>query len=161
MLKPVAERDPANWEEFARCAPDPESMYVEGAEQNVAKRKCMGCLARYACLVDALETNQEWGVRGGTTERERRKIHKDHPGFPWRRALRSELSLQLRQREAAVQIAKAEVMGNTVPLSVTVVRVPRPQQAPVAAEVAAVEDVSAPRESAEVAPEVESAATAA
>jgi WhiB family redox-sensing transcriptional regulator len=39
-----------------------------------AKRVCARCRVSQACLAFALETNQEYGVWGGTTEDERRAL---------------------------------------------------------------------------------------
>jgi WhiB family transcriptional regulator, redox-sensing transcriptional regulator len=54
---------------------------------DAAKRVCARCPVRTACLAFAIETNQEYGVWGGTTEDERRPLRKEHrlgsfPGPP-------------------------------------------------------------------------------
>lgn len=41
-----------------------------------AKAVCESCPVREACLRYALETNQEAGVWGGTSEEERRKLRR-------------------------------------------------------------------------------------
>ncbi len=161
MLKPMSERDPTVWQEFAKCEIEPETMFVEGADQNTSVRKCMGCLARYACLVEVLERPGERGVWGGTTDRQRNATHKKYPNFPWRQALAKELAFQQQQRALAVRVADAEARGIALPLSATIVRVPKPPQAPAAATA---ETVPTQREEADVAPaapEVESVAATA
>lgn len=53
---------------------DPDAMFVTGAAQNEAKQVCMCCPVRMACLADALDSRTEFGVWGGLTERERRRV---------------------------------------------------------------------------------------
>src|SRR5256714_15687166 len=63
----------ADWPSMAACRyGDPDALFVQGAEQNVAKRICRSCPVRYECLADALDNRIEFGVWGGMTERERR-----------------------------------------------------------------------------------------
>src|SRR5213080_1097952 len=65
----------ADWPSMAACRNgDPDALFVQGAEQNVAKRICRGCPVRYECLADALDNRIEFGVWGGMTERERRAL---------------------------------------------------------------------------------------
>ena len=78
----------ADWPSKAACRDgDPDALFVQGAEQNVAKRICRGCPVRYECLADALDNRIEFGVWGGMTERERRALLRRHPHVAsWRRA---------------------------------------------------------------------------
>src|SRR3712207_2960918 len=63
----------SDWPSMAACqSGDPDALFVQGAEQNVAKRICRSCPVRYECLADALDNRIEFGVWGGMTERERR-----------------------------------------------------------------------------------------
>ena len=56
----------ADWPSQAACRTgDPDALFVQGAEQNVAKRICRGCPVRYECLADALDNRIEFGVWGG------------------------------------------------------------------------------------------------
>ena len=65
---------------------DPDALFVQGAEQNVAKRICRSCPVRYECLADALDNRIEFGVWGGMTERERRALLRRHPQVAsWRK----------------------------------------------------------------------------
>jgi WhiB family redox-sensing transcriptional regulator len=74
----------------AACRHDPDALFVQGAEQNAAKRICGGCAIRNECLVEALDNRIEYGVWGGRTERERRAILRRHPGVTsWARVLES------------------------------------------------------------------------
>jgi WhiB family redox-sensing transcriptional regulator len=77
----------ADWPSQAACRTgDPDALFVQGAEQNVAKRICRGCPVRYECLADALDNRIEFGVWGGMTERERRALLRRYPNVTsWRR----------------------------------------------------------------------------
>ena len=70
-----ASRD-LSWQRFALCAQaDPDSWYVEKGESNLpAKRICATCPVRQICLEHALETDEPWGVWGGLSVHERRKL---------------------------------------------------------------------------------------
>lgn len=65
----------------------PDELFVRGAEQNRAKRVCLGCPVRTECLAEALDNQIEWGVWGGMTERERRALLKSQPSASWRNVL--------------------------------------------------------------------------
>lgn len=58
---------------------DPDAMFVQGAEQNVAKQICKECPIQMECLATALDNREEGGVWGGYTERERRALLRRHP----------------------------------------------------------------------------------
>lgn len=77
------EWDIDDWREQASCRDtDPDLFFPVGTtgpaiEQiAAAKAVCYDCDARSACLEFALETNQESGIWGGTSEEERRKLRK-------------------------------------------------------------------------------------
>ena len=79
----------------AACRHDPDALFVQGAEQNAAKRICRGCAIRDECLVEALDNRIEFGVWGGWTERDRRALLRRHPGVTsWARVLESEMRRQ-------------------------------------------------------------------
>ncbi|MHB8339643.1 MAG: WhiB family transcriptional regulator [Mycobacteriales bacterium] len=64
-----------NWAAQGACrADDPDALFVQGALQNKAKKRCFGCPVRTECLADALDNRVEFGVWGGMTERERRAL---------------------------------------------------------------------------------------
>jgi WhiB family redox-sensing transcriptional regulator len=75
-----------DWTMQAACRDsDPDELFVQGAAQNVAKRRCMGCPVRMECLSDALDNRVEFGVWGGMTERERRALLRRRPNVAsWR-----------------------------------------------------------------------------
>lgn len=67
------------WQDLALCAQtDPESFFVGKGEPTApAKKVCMACPVRTECLEYALENNENHGVWGGLSERQRRKLKKD------------------------------------------------------------------------------------
>lgn len=72
------ELDAPEWMSRGLCAQtDPESFFPDkGGSTREAKRTCMACEVRTDCLAYALE-HQEWfGIWGGLSERERRKLVK-------------------------------------------------------------------------------------
>ena len=93
-----------DWPSHAACRNgDPDALFVQGAEQNVAKRICRGCPVRYECLADALDNRIEFGVWGGMTERERRALLRRYPQVPsWRRMFEAAL---VRERIAGGRVA--------------------------------------------------------
>ncbi|GAA2352693.1 MULTISPECIES: WhiB family transcriptional regulator [Catellatospora] len=92
-----------DWPSLAACRNgDPDALFVQGAEQNVAKRVCRGCPVRYECLADALDNRIEFGVWGGMTERERRALLRRHPHVAsWKRAF--EVAMQEQDRRELVR----------------------------------------------------------
>jgi WhiB family redox-sensing transcriptional regulator len=83
-----------DWLSMAACrSGDPDALFVQGAEQNFAKRICRGCPVRYECLADALDNRVKFGVWGGMTERERRALLRRHPEVTsWRRMFEAALT---------------------------------------------------------------------
>jgi WhiB family transcriptional regulator, redox-sensing transcriptional regulator len=71
--------DPAggeSWRLDALCAEtDPEAFFPEkGGSTREAKRVCTGCEVRAECLEYALANDERFGIWGGLSERERRRI---------------------------------------------------------------------------------------
>ena len=66
----------ADWQERALCAQtDPEAFFPEkGGSTREAKRICSGCEVRAECLEYALGQDERFGIWGGLSERERRKL---------------------------------------------------------------------------------------
>lgn len=64
------------WMDDALCAQtDPEAFFPEkGGSTREAKSVCMSCEVRLQCLDYALGTDQRFGIWGGLSERERRKV---------------------------------------------------------------------------------------
>lgn len=64
------------WQERALCAQtDPEAFFPEkGGSTREAKRVCQGCEVKAECLDYALANDERFGIWGGLSERERRKL---------------------------------------------------------------------------------------
>ena len=67
-----------DWQERALCAQtDPEAFFPEkGGSTREAKRVCMVCEVRVQCLDYALANDERFGIWGGLSERERRRVKK-------------------------------------------------------------------------------------
>ncbi len=73
----VADADPAlSWQERALCAQtDPEAFFPEkGGSTREAKKVCVSCDVRGDCLEYALAHDERFGIWGGLSERERRRL---------------------------------------------------------------------------------------
>jgi len=68
--------DPEPWMDSAVCAQtDPEAFYPEkGYSTAEAKKTCLSCDVRTECLEYAIANKERFGVWGGKSERERRKM---------------------------------------------------------------------------------------
>ncbi len=66
------------WQERALCAQtDPEAFFPEkGGSTREAKKVCTRCEVRSECLEYALANDERFGIWGGLSERERRKLKK-------------------------------------------------------------------------------------
>jgi WhiB family redox-sensing transcriptional regulator len=64
------------WQEEALCAQtDPEAFFPEkGGSTREAKRVCSRCDVRSECLEAALARDERFGIWGGLSERERRRL---------------------------------------------------------------------------------------
>ncbi|KSW29281.1 WhiB family transcriptional regulator [Cellulomonas sp. B6] len=67
---------PMGWQERALCAQtDPEAFFPEkGGSTREAKKVCTQCDVRSECLEYALANDERFGIWGGLSERERRKL---------------------------------------------------------------------------------------
>lgn len=70
----MAATDSTAWTQYARCKDlDTEMFYSEVPEiYYQALNECARCPVRIQCLKDALRRGDNWGVRGGTLQRDRR-----------------------------------------------------------------------------------------
>jgi len=70
------EPDEHEWQERALCAQtDPEAFFPEkGGSTREAKRICTGCEVSAECLEYALAHDERFGIWGGLSERERRRL---------------------------------------------------------------------------------------
>jgi WhiB family redox-sensing transcriptional regulator len=68
--------DDDRWQDKAVCAQtDPEAFFPEkGGSTREAKRICLGCEVRDRCLEYALARDERFGIWGGLSERERRRL---------------------------------------------------------------------------------------
>jgi WhiB family transcriptional regulator, redox-sensing transcriptional regulator len=94
QVEPGAEARP--WQEMANClGVDPDLFFPErGASTREAKDVCRGCVVRIDCLEYALANGEKFGIWGGMSERERRRIR--------------------RQRALARQAAAASARGDSI-----------------------------------------------
>jgi WhiB family redox-sensing transcriptional regulator len=70
--------NPLAWQSDSLCAQtDPEAFFPEkGGSTRDAKKICASCEVRVHCLEYALENDERFGIWGGLSERERRKLRK-------------------------------------------------------------------------------------
>ena len=70
--------DESSWHERALCSQtDPEAFFPEkGGSTREAKRVCSRCDVRGDCLTFALSHDERFGIWGGLSERERRRLKK-------------------------------------------------------------------------------------
>jgi WhiB family transcriptional regulator, redox-sensing transcriptional regulator len=80
----IEDAEDASWEEVgwqdrALCAQtDPEAFFPEkGGSTREAKKVCRGCEVRAECLEYALEHDERFGIWGGLSERERRRLKRE------------------------------------------------------------------------------------
>ena len=73
---PLLAADDLMWQDQALCAQtDPEAFFPEkGGSTREAKRVCTACGVRPECLRYALEHDERYGIWGGMSERERRRL---------------------------------------------------------------------------------------
>jgi WhiB family redox-sensing transcriptional regulator len=81
VRKPIedgSEDNPLAWQSDSLCAQtDPEAFFPEkGGSTRDAKKICSSCEVRAQCLEYALENDEWFGIWGGLSERERRKLRK-------------------------------------------------------------------------------------
>lgn len=77
--QPIDEQqNPLAWQSDSLCAQtDPEAFFPEkGGSTRDAKKICTSCEVRDRCLEYALENDERFGIWGGLSERERRKLRK-------------------------------------------------------------------------------------
>ena len=73
-----AKADAQSWQEQALCAEtDPEAFFPEkGGSTREAKKICTGCEVKAQCLEYALSNDERFGIWGGLSERERRRLRR-------------------------------------------------------------------------------------
>ncbi len=70
--------DDESWQQHANClGVAPDLFFPErGASTREAKEVCRGCVVREDCLEFALRNGEKFGIWGGLSERERRRIRR-------------------------------------------------------------------------------------
>lgn len=79
---PIPDLRGDHWSDEAACkGTDTEAFFPEkGGSVRDAKRVCGGCAVKAACLEYALENGERFGVWGGLSEPERRKLKRKAGG---------------------------------------------------------------------------------
>ena len=74
----MSDGEDKSWQDFANClGVDPDLFFPErGASTREAKEVCRGCVVRDDCLEYALANGEKFGIWGGMSERERRRIRR-------------------------------------------------------------------------------------
>jgi WhiB family redox-sensing transcriptional regulator len=74
----LGDDDEPRWQEQALCSQtDPESFFPEkGGSTREAKRICAACDVKQECLEYALQRDERFGIWGGLSERERRRLRR-------------------------------------------------------------------------------------
>lgn len=92
-----------DWRHGARCRDeDPDTLFVQGAQQRDVREVCRSCPVRTECLAHALDNRIRWGVWGGMTERERRALLKRRPDVvSWSALLEAARRAALRPQQPA------------------------------------------------------------
>lgn len=73
----ILEFDRADWVRHAECRGMPELFFPQrGASTKEAKAVCAMCPVRQECLDHAIDVGEKFGIWGGLSERERRRIRR-------------------------------------------------------------------------------------
>jgi WhiB family redox-sensing transcriptional regulator len=76
------------WAASAKCIGMNDALFPEGNDVKRIRQFCSDCPVLIDCLAEALDNRIEWGVWGGTSERERRAILRREPDVAsWKTAL--------------------------------------------------------------------------
>ncbi|MEP7201471.1 MAG: WhiB family transcriptional regulator [Ilumatobacteraceae bacterium] len=78
MDRDHTDTDGRSWQDEANClGVDPDLFFPErGASTREAKEVCRGCVVRLDCLEYALVNGEKFGIWGGLSERERRRLRR-------------------------------------------------------------------------------------
>lgn len=101
----AVEAEDIAWQDRALCAQtDPEAFFPEkGGSTREAKKVCRGCEVRAECLEYAVEHGERFGIWGGLSERERRRMKPEAPAPRALPAVSKERRGSLEQRRAAAR----------------------------------------------------------
>ncbi len=80
--RPDVETTETSWQRLANClGVDPDLFFPErGASTREAKEVCRGCVVREDCLDHAVANGEKFGIWGGLSERERRRVRRARGG---------------------------------------------------------------------------------
>lgn len=69
--------EPDDWRRGAACLTTDPALFFDDRVRGQALAVCAGCPVRHDCLEDALSLprNEDQGIRGGMTQRERQRLH--------------------------------------------------------------------------------------
>jgi WhiB family redox-sensing transcriptional regulator len=78
VRKATSDDEALAWQSDSLCAQtDPEAFFPEkGGSTRDAKKICASCEVKSQCLEYALQNDERFGIWGGLSERERRKLRK-------------------------------------------------------------------------------------
>ena len=78
QLLEILGSDDLAWQDLANCrGADPDLFFPErGASTRAAKGICRECAVRAECLEFAIVSSEKFGIWGGMSERERRRIRR-------------------------------------------------------------------------------------
>lgn len=78
LLHVLTGAEEKGWQDQANClGVDPDLFFPErGASTREAKEVCRGCVVRMDCLEYALDSAEKFGIWGGMSERERRRLRR-------------------------------------------------------------------------------------
>ena len=78
LLQALADSEELSWQDRANCmGVDPDLFFPErGASTREAKEVCRGCGVRLDRLEYALDNAEKFGIWGGMSERERRRLRR-------------------------------------------------------------------------------------
>ncbi|PDQ35515.1 MAG: hypothetical protein B5766_05470 [Candidatus Lumbricidophila eiseniae] len=67
-----------DWRDYAACTDKPAEMFFPGKGQPTkpARQVCASCDVREQCLQWALENDEQFGIWGGTSQQERRRLQR-------------------------------------------------------------------------------------
>ncbi len=77
-IQTLTSQGPRAWQARANCmGVDPELFFPErGSSTREAKEVCRGCVVRVECLEFAIANSEKFGIWGGMSERERRRVRR-------------------------------------------------------------------------------------
>ncbi|WKZ82239.1 MAG: WhiB family transcriptional regulator [Acidimicrobiia bacterium] len=78
-LREVIEVGDLSWQAGANCTGANADLFFpeRGASTRVAKSICRECSVKEACLEFAITTGEKFGIWGGMSERERRRVRRE------------------------------------------------------------------------------------